>query len=421
MQMYPTSVAMLSVHTCPLARLGAWETGGMNVYVRELSRELGRRGIEVDVFTRRQDTGSADVVSFGPNARVIHLEAGPRRPVDKYEVLDYVPEFACGLQRFRGLSGKRYDLLHAHYWLSGRVALLMQERWDIPLIAMFHTLERLKSQAGHESERESQLRFEIERRTIAAADRVIAPTAVDQRDMLRQYGPSRGGTTVIPGGVDTQLFQPIPRRQARDQLNIGHGPVVLFVGRLQPLKGLDLLFSSFAHLVHHLGPRPNARLIVVGGPNRQAPLAADLRQMQRLQRQAVALGILSQVSFVGAVDQAELPTYYAAADVTVMPSSYESFGLVALESQACGTPVLATRVGGLASAVRDGETGVLVPWLQPELFAARLAELLDQPAVLRRMGAAAVVHAREFSWGSVADRVLAVYRQVGEGAAVARS
>ncbi len=398
-------VAVLSTHTCPLAPLGGWETGGMNVYVRELGRALGARGIGVDIFTRRQNGDVADVVEYAPGARVVHLDAGPNRHVDKYDVLDYLSEFACGVQRWRALTGASYDLIHSHYWLSGRLALLFSEHWGVPMVSMFHTLARLKNRVAESAaEREQEVRYEIERRTMAGSDRVIAATETDRTQIVRHYG-QLAPINVIPGGVDLAQFRPRGRREARHTLGLPpEQQVLLFVGRIQRLKGLEVLLRAFAQL-----GELDARVLVVGG---QPSTSHESREIARLQHLTTRLGIAERVTFSGAVSHERLPVYYAAADVTVMPSSYESFGLVAVESLACGTPVVATRVGGLASIVRDGETGLLVPWRDPALFAERLRTLLTDPLMRQRFSAAARESVLRYGWDRIADEHLALYDEV---------
>jgi D-inositol-3-phosphate glycosyltransferase len=398
-------VAVLSTHTCPLAPLGGWETGGMNVYVRELGLALAARGVGVDIFTRRQASDVPDVVEYAPGARVVHIDAGPHRHVDKYEVLDYLPDFACGIQRFRALTGASYDLIHSHYWLSGRLGLLFADRWGVPLISTFHTLAQLKnSVAESAAEREQAVRSDIERRTMAGSDRVVALTAVDRQQMIRYYG-ALAPIVVIPGGVDLERFSPRPRAEARSALGLEpDASVVLFVGRIQRLKGLEVLLRAFA-LLGDL----NARLLVVGG---QPGSAQETREISRLQHLATKLGIAARTRFVGAVPHERLPIYYSAADVSAMPSSYESFGLVAAESLACGTPVVATRVGGLTSIVRDGETGLLVPWRDAGLFAERLRRVLQDDALRTRLARNARESVLGYGWDRVADAHLELYSQV---------
>jgi D-inositol-3-phosphate glycosyltransferase len=377
----------------------------MNVYVRELGRALAARGVGIDIFTRRQSTDVADVVEYAPGARVIHIDAGPRRHVDKYDVLDYLPDFACGVQRFRALMGTSYDVIHGHYWLSGRLGLLFADHWGVPLVSTFHTLAQLKNRVAESAaEREQAVRYEIERRTMDGSDRIVALTATDRQQMVRHYG-ELASITVIPGGVDLERFSLRPQAQARAELGLHtDDKILLFVGRIQRLKGLEVLLRAFAKL----GDLP-ARLVVVGG---QPGTSHESREIARLQHLATRLGIDGRTTFVGAVAHERLPLYYAAADATVMPSSYESFGLVAVESLACGTPLVATRVGGLSSIVHDGETGLLVPWRDADLFAERLRQILEDDPLRQRLAA----HAREsvlgYGWDRIADEHLALYEEM---------
>jgi D-inositol-3-phosphate glycosyltransferase len=395
----------------------------MNIYVRELSRELGRRGVQLDIFTRRQDVRSPDVVDLDANARVIHVEAGPRRPIDKYEVVDYLAEFTCGVQRFRALNGLGYDLIHAHYWLSGRVATVLKEVWGAPLVVMFHTLARVKNRVAVADEREQDGRGDVEARLMANASRIVAATESDRADMVRYYHAAPHNVTVISGGADLSRFRPGRRSTARTELGFQtHVPLVLFVGRLQQLKGVDLLLEAFARLTQISRRGRHAKLLLIGGlpPGAPGRRAAEDRQAHRLARLASQLGIQDRVTFVGAVPHDQLPRYYQAADVTVVPSMHESFGLVALESLACGTPVVASRVGGLVAIVRDGQTGFLVPWRDPRLFADRIGVLLDDAGLREAMARSAAQAARGFSWTAVGDKVLQVYQQlITPGAAIA--
>jgi D-inositol-3-phosphate glycosyltransferase len=402
-------VAVLSVHTCPLAPLGGWETGGMNVYVRELCRGLGRLGVMTDVFTRRQDPDVPTVVELGAHTRVIHVDAGAPRHRDKYAVVDDLPELACNVQRYRNFLGARYDLIHSHYWLSGRLATLFKEHWRAPVVAMFHTLGALKNRVAQDAaELEQQIRVDIERRTMALADRIVASTEVDRAHMLEAYAASARKIVVVPGGVDLELFVPGARQAARRALGIGPEPTLLFVGRIQRLKGIDILIRAAAALRDEVGP---LNVLVVGGSGDESARqrSEEAHELARLRRIVDDLELGGVVRFVGAVDQARLPVYYRAADVTVMPSTYESFGLVAVESLACGTPVVASRVGGLATIVRDGENGALVPWRDPRLFADRIRPILTRPGYAAAFRRGALAAARQYSWDAVAERTLAVY------------
>jgi D-inositol-3-phosphate glycosyltransferase len=377
----------------------------MNVYIRELGRALGARGVAVDVFTRRQTPAVPDVVEYAPGVRVVHLDAGPNRHVDKYDVLDYLPELACGVQRWRALTGASYDLVHSHYWLSGRLGVLFADRWGVPLVSMFHTLAQLKNRVAESAaEREQAVRFDIERRTMAGSDRVVAATEIDRQQIVRHYG-EQAPIVVIPGGVDLERFRPGPRAVARRELGLGlDEKILLFVGRIQRLKGLEVLLRAFAELAD-----VPARLLVVGG---QRSTGHETREIGRLQQLAARLGIAERVRFVGAVEHERLSVCYRAADVTVMPSSYESFGLVAVESLACGTPVVATRVGGLTSIVRDGETGLLVPWRDPVLFAERLRTILTDEPMRARFAARARASVERYGWDHIAEEHLALYSEV---------
>jgi len=381
----------------------------MNVYVRELCRGLGRLGVSTDVFTRRQDPNVPNVVELGDHARVIHIDAGAPRHRDKYAVLDDISEFACNVQRYRNFVGARYDLIHGHYWLSGRLATLFQEHWKVPVVAMFHTLAALKNRVAQDAvELEQQIRVDIERRTMAAADRIVAATDIDRSHMLDAYGANARKIVVVPGGVNLGLFQPGSQADARRVLGLGPEPTLLFVGRIQRLKGIDVLIRAAASLADDIR---GIRVLVVGGSDDSSGSrpAEETRELERLRGIVAELSPSASVQFVGGVDQERLSLYYRAADLTVMPSTYESFGLVAVESMACGTPVVASRVGGLATIVRDGENGALVPWRDPRLFADRIRAILTNPKLANRLRIGALDTARNYSWDGVAERTLAVY------------
>ncbi len=402
-------VAVLSVHTCPLAALGGWEAGGMNVYVRELCRGLDRLGVATDVFTRRQDPDVPNIVEIGEHSRVIHVDAGAPRHRDKYAVVDDLPELACNIQRYRNFVGARYDLIHSHYWLSGRLATLFKEHWRAPVVAMFHTLGALKNKVAQDSaELEQQIRVDIERRTMANADRIVAATEVDRSHMLDGYGADPRKVVIVPGGVDLGLFRPGSRADARKRLGFGPEPMLFFVGRIQRLKGIDILIRAAAALRDDLGM---VRVVIAGGTGDAGgqQTSEEARELARLRTLVDELDLKQVVQFVGPIQQPELPAYYRAADVTVMPSTYESFGLVAVESMACGTPVVASRVGGLATIVHDGENGALVPWRDPRLFADRIRPILTDPTYAASLQHGAIQTAQTFSWDAAAGRTVSVY------------
>lgn len=394
------SIAMLSVHTSPLARPGyTKDAGGMNVYIRELARELGQRGLSVDIFTRWTNNLTPRIVQISPRARVIHVKAGPIAHVHKDALYEHLPAFVERVEQFRRAEGIGYDLLHSHYWLSGVAAARLAAQWGVPHITMFHTLGHLKLLA-HPDEPESPLRLHMEQRIAQQADGIIAATADERAQLLRHYGATSGQLRVIPCGIDLSLFAPRDAARARAAFGLDpRRPLLLFAGRLDPFKGADILLRA-AELMQE-----DAQIALAGG---QLEEDADLERLRQLARE---LGIEQRVHFLGAQPRHVMPALYSAADVTVVPSYHESFGLVAVESLACGTPVVATRAGGLTTVVRHGETGYLVPRC-PGFFAERLDLLLRDHALRRRMGRAARPSVRQFSWANIAGHVHEVYEDL---------
>jgi D-inositol-3-phosphate glycosyltransferase len=398
-------VAVLSLHTCPLAALGGKETGGMNVYVREVSRELGRMGVHVDVFTRSQNPEIPRVVPLGENCRVIHLPAGPEAPMPREEVHRHVPEFVANLEGFSARHGLPYDLLHAHYWLSGVAGLILKDRWRVPLIQMFHTLGRLKNRvARSQAELEPDLRILEESRIVREADRIVAANAVDRAHLVWYYGAPSDRMDVIPCGVDTELFQPMGSAEAKSALSLGPERYLLYVGRLTPIKGLETLLEAMRCLRREARYR-DLRLLVVGGDADEPENGHAAHLLERI----AALGLQHVVSFVGPQPQERLRLYYAAARITVMPSYYESFGMVALEAMACGSPVIASRVGGLTTTVLDGVTGFLVPEGDPLALAERVARFLEDERFRQRLGSEASRVASRYRWPCVAEAICQLY------------
>jgi D-inositol-3-phosphate glycosyltransferase len=397
------SVAMLSVHTCPLAALGGKETGGMNVYVRELARELGRMGIAVDIFTRSQDPAIARVVGFADGVRVVHLAAGPEAPMARERVHEHLDEFIDGVEAWRIARSMDYDLIHGHYWLSGVVGLTLRERWGVPLLQMFHTLGRLKNAVARSAaEREPTVRIAEERRIVAEADRIVAANTVERAALVSHYEAADDRIAIVPCGVDTDLFTPGDPAVAREALGLDDRPLLLYVGRLAPIKGLDTLLDAVARL--RAAGRP-LRLLVIGGETDEPVDGHEAL----LRRRAEELALGDAVDFVGARSQRVLRDYYVAADVTVLPSYYESFGMVALEAMACGSPVVASRVGGLATTVRDGATGFLVPDGDPAALADRIDAVLADPGLAWRIGREGVRWAAQHRWPCVADAICREY------------
>ena len=395
-------VAQISVHGCPLRSLGGKDTGGMNVYVRELSRELGRLGAHVDIFTRWHELDHHEVMDIGETVRLIHIAAGEPVDTPKTDIYTCLPQFVYNLRCFHKREGLAYDLMHSHYWLSAAAAEEIKAEMGTPHVATFHTLGEVKNQA-RPAEMESSLRLEVERQVVPGADTIVAFTEEERSILSRTYGASADRVRVIPCGADMALFQPLHREAARSELGIDdHLKVLLFAGRLQPFKGIDLLLEA----VSRLPDRRQVLLCVVGGNDDSAD------ELARLNGLASRLGIADKVSFRGAVDHTRMPLFYSAADLCIVPSYHESFGLVAVEALACGTPVVASRVGGLATIVKHGETGFLVDDLAPEAFARCIDMLLRDDALRTRMGQAAPCSVAAYSWPSVAQQVLALYREL---------
>jgi D-inositol-3-phosphate glycosyltransferase len=375
----------------------------MNVYVRETSRELARMGVHVDVFTRSQNPTIPRVVEMGQGARVIHLPAGPEAPMAREAVHQDLDQFTAKVDEFRWDEALDYDLIHAHYWLSGVAGLALRETWGVPLVQMFHTLGRLKnSVAQTPDEVESELRISEESRIIGDADRLVAANVVERAHLVWYYGARAERVAVIPCGVDTELFQPMTSATAKDLLELGPEPLLLYVGRLQPIKGLETLLQAMTHI------DGGSKLLIIGGDQDEPENghAAYLRE------RVAALGLARRVRFLGAQPQRRLRLFYAAAEATVMPSYYESFGMVALEAMACGSPVVASRVGGLTTTIRDGVTGRLVPEGDPAALAQSLSRLLGDKEERARLGRAATRWATEHRWPCVAESVCRLYSEL---------
>lgn len=408
-------VAVLSVHTCPLAMLGGKKTGGMNVYVRDFCRELGRRGVQVDVFTRSQDDCVPMVVhDLGENARVIHIPAGPEKPIPVPEVAAYIDDFIDGVVDFAEKQSFEYDIIHSHYWLSGLVAEGLRERWqnNIPVVQMFHTLGHMKNKiATSDSQRAPQSRIDGETHVIHnVADTLIAATPAEQEQLIELYGADPDLITVIPPGVDLRRFSPIPQAEAKAAINSDQcNKIVLLAARIEPLKGIDTLLKAVAQLDKLCNQvLDDVCVIIVGGDPWADCLDGEMARLQALREE---LGIDKLVTFVGSKDQMILPNYYAAAEMVVMPSHYESFGLVALEAMAMGTPVIASEVGGLAHLVKDGVTGYHIPSRDEKALASRIFELLNDEAHRDQMGECASAYARQYAWSNIVDNMLAVYEK----------
>jgi D-inositol-3-phosphate glycosyltransferase len=404
----PQRVAMVSVHTSPLDQPGTGDAGGMNVYVVELARRLAALNVEVDVITRATSSDLPPATELTPGVTVRHVTAGPFEGLAKEDLPAQLCAFTSGLMRLEAARPPGwYDLVHSHYWLSGQVAWLAAERWDVPLVHSMHTMAKVKNltlAAGDEPE--PLARAIGEAQVVAAADRLVANTDQEGRQLVRLYDAEPERVAVVPPGVDLDLFSPGPQSAARSALGVADDAfLLLFVGRIQPLKAPDVLLRAAARLVE-LDPSLRERLVVavVGGPS-----GSGLARPEALQSLAAELGLGDVVRFVPPVPQHQLPQWYRAADVTVVPSYSESFGLVAIESQACGTPVVAASVDGLRTAVADRVSGVLVDGHDPQAYAEVLADLAGDPARRAALSRGALLHAGRFGWAATAAGMLEVY------------
>jgi D-inositol-3-phosphate glycosyltransferase len=400
-------LAVLSFHTSPLAQPGIGDGGGMNVYVRELSSALAGAGVGCDVFTRSWRRGLPPVEEVEPGFRVHHVPAGPEASVAKEDLAQHLDQFTEGvLHRIRESGAP--DVIHANYWLSGVAGHTLKHRLELPLVSTFHTLARVKAEVTAE---EHDRRAKCEAEVIGCSDAILANSADEAAQLERLYGAVRERIDVVPPGVDHHLFSPGDQRAARAELRLGVGPVLLFAGRIQPLKGADIAVRTLAALSQErpsdrAGPTsPPATLLLVGGPS---GVDGDA-ELARLHHLVADLGLRERVKFVPPQPHGRLALYYRAADVCLVPSRSESFGLVALEAAACGTPVVAAAVGGLSTLVAHGVSGFLVEGRDPGAYAAHVARLLDDPAMATEMSVNASVRAGRYRWSITAARLRRLY------------
>jgi D-inositol-3-phosphate glycosyltransferase len=389
------TLAVLSLHTSPLVQPGTGDSGGMNVYVRELVSSLAQAGVRSTVFVRRWHAELPEVVDVEPGFRVVHVDAGPPQ-LAKEQLPEVVEAYADGVARHLRKAGG-VDVIHANYWLSGLAGHRLKHGLDLPLVSTFHTLARVKAETG---DAEPQRRVDAEAEVVACSDAILASCPTEADWLVDLYGAERTRVEVVPPGVDHAFFSPGDRRGARFALGLGDHPVLLFVGRIQPLKGLPVAVEALAQLRHAGGV-----LLVVGGPSGPEGVA----EVARVRAQAARLGLADRVRFVPPQPHHLLSTYYRAADVCVVPSRSESFGLVALEAAACGTPVVAGAVGGLRTLVEHGRTGFLVDGRDPEVFAARVDQVLDDAGRAGELGSAAARLARGYTWSTTAARLRRLY------------
>ena len=402
-------VAVISMHTSPTASLGRNANGGLNVYVREVATVFSERGVATDIFTRRQSPDDPEIEHLAPLSRVIYLPAGSG--LDKYELLGQVPSFAARIEDFARRRGLAYELLFSHYWLSGEVACLLRPQLSAGWAHVAHTLGLVKNQALAAGDRpEPAVRIQIEKEIAAQADLLVASTEQESADLVRLYGADPDRVIVVPPGVDLSTFQPLDRDEARRKIGYGAGRLVLFVGRLERLKGVDVAIRALALLRDRA--HDDVRLLILGEDSRDG----EESEKDRLKAVADAAGVRDRVDFLGSVAHHELPFFYAASDVCVMPSYSESFGLVGLEAQACGRPVVGSGVTGLRSVVRDEVSGYLVDSHDPAAYAERIGRLLDNPELAQQMGRRGRLLAQRFSWTRTADRLQILFDGVAQQA-----
>jgi D-inositol-3-phosphate glycosyltransferase len=405
----PRRIATISVHTSPLEQPGTGDAGGLNVYVVEVAKRMAARGVEVEIFTRAVSRDAAPVHELVPGVLVRHVPAGPFEELDKADLPAQLCEFTLGVLRTEAAYAPgRYDLVHGHYWLSGHVGAVAKERWGVPLVQSMHTLGRVKNAAlARGDSREPEVRLRGESDVVASADRLVANTDEEARQLAGLYGADPAKIWTINPGVDLSIFRPGPADDARRRLGLpADGQVIVFAGRIQPLKAPDVVLHAAAELIRaHPALADTLTVAFVGGPSGTGRADPD-----QLTEASHALGIGDVVRVGPPCPQAELADWYRAATVVMVPSYSESFGLVAVEAQACGTPVIAASVGGLRTAVQDGVSGILVEGHDPANYAAALRRLFGSPELRDRLARGAVEHASRFGWGSTVDRLLNVYR-----------
>ncbi|CAN5747921.1 D-inositol-3-phosphate glycosyltransferase [soil metagenome] len=405
-------VAVWSVHTSPMDQPGTGDSGGMNVYVRAVAERLAGRGVAVDLFTRCRGGEDHEVKTLAPGSRVVSVKAGPCELLPKAELPRYLPEFLGGVLRVAHEDGCGYEIVHSHYWLSGWVGRAMSASLGAPLVASFHTLGKVKNYSLARGERpEPEVRLAAEEAVISEADRVLAPTPTEAAQLVGLYGADPSAVRLVPPGVDHLLFLPGDRAESRERLHLSGLRLALYVGRLQPHKGPDVAVRTLAEAVAR-DPEVARHLVlaIVGGPSGPDKGA----EVARLLELASALGVSERVMLFPPQPQSKLVDFYTAADVVLVPSRSESFGLVALEAQACGTPVVASEVGGLAYVVDDGKTGYLVEGHDPGDHADRLLQILRDPRLQTAFGEEAARQALRFTWDATTDEMVSVYDEVLE-------
>ncbi len=405
-------IAVVSMHASPIAALGSGENGGMNVYIRAVCEELSQRGIPTEIFTRRSSPDGLDRIRLAEHSWVTQLRVGPAASLGKDRLFDLLPAFTEAVLAERNRRRVRYSLVHSHYWLSGWVASRLRDEWKLPWFHTFHTLARVKNErAADGAVLEPDHRIAVEQSVVRNSDRLIASSVQEAEDLVRLYSASRSRVTVVPPGVDLRLFGPRPTESLRTELGLGASRVIVFAGRLERLKGAETLVRAFGILTNDGLVAEPLSLVIIGGDSQNGASESKETGGERARLEALAkkLGVEQQVRFVGSVDQATLATYLNLASVCVVPSYSESFGLVALEAEACGTPVVAARVGGLPTIVKDGLTGYTLVSRDPARYADRIARLLSDEELRRCFSRRSRLVATQFTWQATVDRLLVEY------------
>ena len=399
------SVGYIGIHTSPLDQPGQGNAGGLNVYIHKLAHTMAERGVGIVVFTRRTSNRQQDVVEVTTGYQVVHITAGPAAPLPIAEIPPHIADFSEGILDWISRNEITFDLVHSHYWLAGWSGVILKEVLGIPLANSFHTLGRIKNRTRRSDETPvGPMRTLTEEELIAKSDCVIASTPYEFDDLLDHYGAMPERLCLSPPGIDHAIFKPGDRREARRWLGTTADPIVLYVGRIQAHKGIDVALRAVAAI-------ERAHLTVIGGPSGQD----GHNELTALHRLANDLGVRDRVHFLAPQPHDQLAAAYRAADVLVVPSRSESFGLVAAEAQACGLPVVATRVGGLSYVVEDGVSGILVDPHKPEEYTKALRKILEDPDLAERLAVGGITKAKSFSWSATADRLLELYRGITSG------
>lgn len=410
----PTRIAFLSEHASPLVALGGADAGGQNVYVSELTRHLARRGYAIDGYTRHEDLDTPEIVEMGAGVRVIHLQAGPVMARPKDELWPFMPAFRDSLLRFMERDEIHYDLIHSNFWMSGWVATELRRRLDIPVVQIFHAMGKTKRRHQKKVDTSPGNRIKTEMEVIAGVNRIIAQCPNERAELVNDYNADPDKIALIPSAVNTSIFKPVAQNEARHRIGLETGKkVIVYVGRLLPRKDIRNVVRALALLVGKCERAEDVPLLMIVGGESVAPDPVATPEIDELQKLARELGVSEHMRFMGKKQPELLRYYYSAADIAVTTPWYEPFGLTPLEAMACGRPVIGSAVGGITFTIKDGETGLLVPPRDPQVLAASLQCLLEQPEVRKRMGAAARKRVeREFSWSIVALRTGALYDAV---------